>query len=178
MRTDQGIGLTVMVGVWGLMSFQRTSILFFKLTYKMYSYNGHSCSCQTRHADLERSLKILTAIYQSVLETAQIQALAETHEPFYIWFIKLSHSINEHWFDHRLINWFSCGNKDMLHKSLIYKRQTLIYVCLATLGPIKRDAWCSKISIGNMTKRTYRSTVVNDMSIKTVCLTYLNHALM
>lgn len=34
-RTDQGIGFTVMVGVWGLMSSQRISILFLKLTYGM-----------------------------------------------------------------------------------------------------------------------------------------------
>lgn len=33
MRTDQGMGFTVMVGVWGLMSSQRISILFLKLTY-------------------------------------------------------------------------------------------------------------------------------------------------
>lgn len=81
MRMDQGTRLSVMVGVWGFMSFQRISILFLKPPYKVCSCTAVTAQTVFSENDMQMSpLKILAVIYQTILEMVQIQTLGKTYE--------------------------------------------------------------------------------------------------
>lgn len=139
------------------MSFQRTSILFLKLTYEMYSYNGRSCSESDQY----------------------FQEMTCRHHPWKYWLSFINPSWKQrrfkHWERHMKLSTSDLLNCRAASKWALIWSQTDKLIQLWKQGhaapvpylhtadpnlcvfgnswPIKRDAWRSSISIRYATKR-------------------------